>query len=53
MLYANLQRQAAMLSYIDVLWMLAVLSVVGVGFALLVRPTQRGGGGGKPAEGAH
>ncbi len=39
MLYGMVQRQAAMLSYIDVLWLLAVLSVSGVGLCLLVRPS--------------
>ena len=52
MLYGMVQRQATMLSYIDVLWLLAVLSVAGVGLCVLVRPTQRSSGG-KPAEGAH
>ena len=51
MLYGMVQRQAAMLSYIDVLWLLAVLSLAGVGLCLFVKPSPKAGG---PApEGAH
>ena len=50
LLYAMVQRQSAMLSYIDVLWALAVLSIVGVIFALVVRPTVKNA---VAPEGAH
>ncbi len=41
MLYGMVQRQAAMLSFIDVLWLMAVLSVSGVVLCLFVRPSQK------------
>ena len=50
MLYGMVQRQAAMQSYIDVLWCLAVLSLLGIGFCLFVRPTRKDV---KAPEGAH
>ena len=50
MLYSLVQRQSAMLSFIDVFWLLALLSLAGVGLCLLVRPTQKGG---VAPEGAH
>ena len=50
MMYNMVQRQAAMLSFIDVFWLLAMLSLAGVGIALLVRPTVKGS---VAPEGAH
>ena len=50
MLYAMVQRQAAMLSYLDVLWLLSLVSFAGVFLCLLVRPTTKGGAA---PEGAH
>ena len=49
MLYNMVQRQAAMLSFIDVLWLLACLSLAGMVIALLVRPSQKGGVAPEPA----
>ncbi len=49
MLYGLVQRQATMLSYIDVLWMLSMLSLAGVGLCLFVRPSQKTGGAAEPA----
>jgi DHA2 family multidrug resistance protein len=50
LLYGQVQHQAGMMSYLDVLWLLAVLSLAGIAFALLVRPSQRAA---KAPEGAH
>jgi DHA2 family multidrug resistance protein len=50
MLYNLVQRQAAMLSFIDVFWLLACLSLAGVVIAVLVRPSPKTV---KAAAGAH